>query len=63
MKVGRPRIGEKNVRSMTVSARMRPAERKALEKMAKGQRRKVTEMARVILIERLINESLLPADA
>jgi hypothetical protein len=61
-KRGRPRFNPTDVKLRTVSARVKPALRSALEEMARKQRRKPTEMARIILGERLIAEGLLPED-
>ena len=61
-KRGRPAFNPTDVKLRTVSARVKPALRAALDKMAKDQRRKPTEMARIILGERLIAEGLLPED-
>lgn len=59
---GRPASDPAVVKQSTVSARLAKPARLALEAMARSQHRKVTEMARVIILERLIEEKLLPED-
>lgn len=59
---GRPVGDPAAVKQATVSARLAKPARLALEKMARLQHRKVTEMARIIIVERLIADGLLPED-